>query len=488
MEHQASPSGHPNHTPRTRTAAWLCLQSRQQALGLLLFVFGALVHCTAPAMAEATTSASRGQGKAYEKLPYQMLDQGYCPSNLLPEAPVETTQVTVEVDGKPQTQTVPAGPPPYTRVLVLRTTEEFENFWSVSHIGRVSRVEKLLNPNAWKRPPKIDFKKRCVVVAGGRPGGAQTRVQAIFRSKDRVSVKTSSIVWPDLAAPKGKVAFVSVVCPRLEGVPKVKDDPAALAFNALVTHIPTWQYDYYGQRRDLEESQLKTMRRQLHHEGDLFLVELWRLQTRYNKGPHIPFTKLLEARVLEETTGRREQARGRYRDLCHRYPDSLTARFAQHCLDLLRRVDLDAVSLDELDKLRAQLEKDTEGAEGSGRAWLDLGGQYEYLLATRPDTLFTAARCYLRGAKDTSDPVVTQNCYLRAAAVFGTYLNRKRAVDAYLVFLDRYPDSDAVVGALQKLDELLVALGRGQHGDAYRRFLDQHPSSKKTSKVSKLLH
>jgi hypothetical protein len=169
-----------------------------------------------------------------------------------------------------------------------------------------------------------------------------------------------------------------------------------------------------------------------------------------------------------------------------RVKDSAWAQPARHRIHLLRSTSFEQATMKSLDAQRQRLAARRDHSAGTGRVWLELGGQYEYLMTTRPRTLYLAAECYREGARDLSDSDTVQNCLLRAAAVYQTYLNRDLALNFYSECIRRFPGAPSVPRILKKMRSIYLERGDQRGLEVYVDFLRRYPSSPRAIEVQRL--
>ncbi|MBM3465758.1 MAG: hypothetical protein FJX76_27010 [Armatimonadetes bacterium] len=356
-------------------------------------------------------------------------------------------------------------------------------FWRSTHPRRAQGID---SGAAWSKAPYIDFNRYMVVVVTGAPGAAEVRLLDLIRQPRQVVADVASIAWPELARGANQAPYEAVLCYR-DPLPLVpREDAVTRAFNRLVLKAPNFSRLPGGGTRDLSPGSLAAVRDRFHTQGEVFLAELWRLQTSAPYGPYIPYSKLLEASILEDVVGRVDQAKGRYQELARRFSGTVFARLARHRLARIVRRDLDQVSLKELNQQRAALAARALTG-GDAKRWSELGGMYEYLMSSRPEALFTAAECYLRGTADQTDPDTVRNCYLRAAALYESYLNRRMALAAYWQCVRRFPNAPCSVSVLKKMDAIGRKLSPSAAGQYYRQYLAIFPTSAQAAAVRRLL-
>jgi len=358
---------------------------------------------------------------------------------------------------------------------VLRFTDAaaWDKFWAATHVA--------------PRPPApvINFRLHMVLVVLGGPGTADVRLLSLLHHHKGLVANVGGIIWRDLARP-GQVTWQAVLCYRHDGTLDVREDGVSRAFNRLVLREPTWRWLPDGRRRDLTGASLARLRETFHVHGERYLADLWRLQTSAPRGGYIPYSKLLEARLLAEVVGRPIPARERYLEVAHRFPGTECARLARHQLSLLSRRDMDQQSGAALDALRR-----TSAAQpmrpGDGKRWLEMAGLYENLLTSRPESLLAAVDCYRRAAADKSDVDASRNALLRAADICALYLNRPVAMAFWWDCVSRWPDGPCVGTVLARMERLQLEMDPSRAGQAFRRYLKAFPNAVQASEVRRLL-
>lgn len=431
------------------------------ALALGLFVL------PAPAVGQGIPAPAVHSGPALvqvapaTRMPFTLLERGRCAVDRL-GAVVERTDTPVLT-------------PPQVQRISDRAA--WERFWKAVH-------------PSWRAgsraAPIIDFNRHMVLVVVGSPGMAEVRLRTLMSTQHKTVATVSGIVWRELA-PAGQLAWQAVLCYRQDGRLDIREDEVAAAFNRLVLREPSWRWLPDGRRRELTPEGLVKLRDAFHVQGEHFLADLWRLQTSAPRGPYIPYSKLLEARILAEVVGRPTPARDRFLEVAHRFAGTECARLALHQLSVLGRRDMDQRSRAALDAQRRAL-AGRAALPDDARRWCELGGLYEGLLTQRPETLFAAVDCYQRAAAISADEELARNATLRAADLHATYLNRSVALKMWWSSICRYPDGPFVGVVLGRMDRVQQGMaGAKAAGQAYRRYLKAFPNSLRAAEVRKLV-
>lgn len=374
---------------------------------------------------------------------------------------------------------------PLDEPLVIREAWSYRSFWYGTHPRRRGPFDDGADKIA---PPAIDLSRQAVLVLRGRPGTGEIRLMAIEQRPYEIVATFSNPYWPELSIADDRVPFVAVAIDATALPVHATESPLSESVSHLAANLPSLYMRAGGSPRDLNLMTLDRVRDELKAQGKVLLDEVWRIQGQAAvNGAITPYTRLLEARVWEDLMMDYTRAAACYSEVVQRYHGTPYGQVARSHVDGIRRRAMEQAARHRLDEMRGELARDRTRAPGYGRRWLELGGQYEYLVSQRPKALYLAAECYKEGARDVSDSDNVQNCLLRAADIYGTYLNRRIALRVYGECVRRYPDALSVPVVLLRMHGIYRSLGDvGSAWYLYEDFVRRFPRSPRVPEVRRL--